>query len=108
MAYHAYCQHPVTKGALTATSFAANARSGPVDPMQGPSGPEHLGLWRPESRKPGANRADIVLDLRQMKPSTLTLVVLSVVLVPWLAAVARADWIRARRTRAADVPTGGR
>ena len=43
-----------------------------------------------------------------MKPSTLTLVVLAVVLVPWLAAVALADWIRARRTRAADVPTGGR
>jgi hypothetical protein len=43
-----------------------------------------------------------------MKTSTLTLVVLAVVLVPWLAAVALADWIRARRTRPTDVLTEGR
>jgi hypothetical protein len=43
-----------------------------------------------------------------MKPSTLTLVVLAVVLVPWLALVALADWIRARRATPSDVLGKGR
>ena len=34
-----------------------------------------------------------------MKHSTLTLGVLAVVRVPWLAVVAFGDWVRARRAR---------
>jgi hypothetical protein len=35
-----------------------------------------------------------------MKQPVLTLLVLAVVLVPWLAVVALGDWIRAQRARA--------
>ena len=48
------------------------------------------------------------MGLHPMKHSTLTLVVLAVVLVPWLAVVALGDWIRARRVRPTDASTKGR
>jgi hypothetical protein len=57
---------------------------------------ENLRLYRVDFPQPAAIWADIALNTEAMKHPALTLFVLVVVLVPWLAAVALGDWIRAQ------------
>jgi hypothetical protein len=40
--------------------------------------------------------ADITLNTEAMKHPVLTLLVLAAVLMPWMAAVALADWVRSQ------------
>jgi hypothetical protein len=80
----------------------------PLFPMPAAFGPDNRWLYETERANIRGEWVDITLGLHPMKHSTLTLVVLAAVLVPWLAVVALGDWIRARRVRHSDALTEGR
>jgi len=56
--------------------------------------PQNRGLYRADFLKPRALWADIALNTDAMKHPVLTLLVLAAVLMPWMATVALADWLR--------------